>query len=156
MRGDQGVALVEFAILLPFIAVFVFGLVDLTRAYSLKNRMKNSAREAAAFVQTRPLQQTNPSGNDPCDDPENGRWHALNELGAAGESAGAKSYTISFSPTTACNVSPVNGSLDPGLDPPNTITVTVEADFDLITPLVGGLVGDPIELSESVEVVIQG
>jgi Flp pilus assembly protein TadG len=142
--------LVEFAILLPFIAVFVFGLVDLTRAYSLKNRMKNAAREGAAYVQTHPLKQTSPAGVDACDDPDNARWHALNELDAAGENAGDPTFTVVITPSTTCNTA--SSSLEDG----DKVTVRVEAEFELLTPLISNLVGSPIDLTESVEVVIQG
>jgi Flp pilus assembly protein TadG len=148
-RRDDGVAFVEFAILLPFLAVVAFGLVDLTRAYSLKNRLKNAAREGAAYVQTHPLKQAD-SGPSACNDPDNARWHALNELDAAGESAGDPTFTVIFSPSTACNVATTQ------LEPGDKVTVTVEADFELLTPLISNLVGSPIGLEESVEVVIQG
>src|SRR5207302_4290657 len=50
-RDESGVALVEFALVLPFVVIIALGTIDLGRAYQLQNRLKNAAREGAAFAQ---------------------------------------------------------------------------------------------------------
>ncbi|MER3414581.1 MAG: hypothetical protein C4346_19745, partial [Chloroflexota bacterium] len=62
-----GVALVGFALTLPLLAILVFGTVDLGRAYLTWVRVKNAAREGAAYAQTHPYQQTKAQ----CPDPDN-------------------------------------------------------------------------------------
>lgn len=52
--GDRGAALVEFALVLPFLVIVVLGTVDITRAYQERNRLLGSAREGAAFAQFYP------------------------------------------------------------------------------------------------------
>ncbi len=65
-KGDRGAALVEFAIMLPVLAIILLGVIDLSRAYHLKNQLKNAAREGAIYGQTHPLSQTTlPASNDP-------------------------------------------------------------------------------------------
>jgi len=48
------VAVVEFAIIVPVLALIVFGTLDFGRAWSLHNRLSNAAREAGSVVQVLP------------------------------------------------------------------------------------------------------
>lgn len=146
-QRSRGVAMVEFALVFPLLAVLLLGMVDLGRAYSLQNRLRNAAREGALYLQTHPLQQV--EGATLCADPDNAEDHALSELSAAADSEDS-GYTVAFSPSTACGIA--STSLEPG----DMVTVTVSAQFELITPLIGQIVGSPIQIDESVEVVIQG
>ncbi|MGZ4683652.1 MAG: TadE/TadG family type IV pilus assembly protein, partial [Acidimicrobiales bacterium] len=54
LRNDRGAALMEFALLLPLLAILAFGVADLGRAYSLQNRVTNMAREGAFYAQFHP------------------------------------------------------------------------------------------------------
>lgn len=136
-------ALVEFALLLPFLAILVFGTIDLGRAYQLNNRLKNAAREGAAYAQQFPLRQLPGSGQ--CSNPDNITYHAQRELG----DGSGTSYTIAISPTVASCGAP---STD--LESGDEITVTASRDFHIITPFVGAFISSPIHVSESVTVVI--
>lgn len=44
-RGDDGAAAVEFALVLPFLLLLVFGMVDFGRAYNAKVTLTHAARE---------------------------------------------------------------------------------------------------------------
>lgn len=44
-RDDDGAAAVEFALILPFLLLLVFGLVDFGRAYNAKVTLTHAARE---------------------------------------------------------------------------------------------------------------
>ena len=47
LRNDRGAQLVEFAVTLPLLVVFVVGIFDFSNAYTLKQRLTNIARDAA-------------------------------------------------------------------------------------------------------------
>ena len=52
--------------MLPVLAILLLGVIDLGRAYHLKNQLKNAAREGAIYGQTHPLSQTTlPASNNP-------------------------------------------------------------------------------------------
>jgi Flp pilus assembly protein TadG len=153
-RGDHGVAIVEFALLLPFLAVLVFGVVDLGRAWQLQNRLSNAAREGAEAVQFFPY-----SVNLSCRAGNNAISRAREEEPGLASEPGylvtvakltggvATAYT-----TPTCAASSPTMTISPG----DTLRVTVQADHDVITPLIGGLTGDPILVKRSVDVVVQG
>jgi Flp pilus assembly protein TadG len=46
-RRDSGAQLVEFAVALPLLVVFVVGIFDFSNAFTLKQRLTNIARDAA-------------------------------------------------------------------------------------------------------------
>jgi Flp pilus assembly protein TadG len=48
-RGQRGSQLLEMALALPFLLVFVVGLSDFGGAYNLKQKLSNAAREGARF-----------------------------------------------------------------------------------------------------------
>lgn len=48
--GSRGSQLVEFALALPFLLVFVVGIFDFGEVYNLKQKLNNAAREAARFA----------------------------------------------------------------------------------------------------------
>ena len=53
-RGDSASVLVEFALVLPILALLALGTADVARAYTLRNRLAGAAREAAAVAQFLP------------------------------------------------------------------------------------------------------
>jgi TadE-like protein len=46
-HGEQGAQLVEFAVALPLLVLFVVGIFDFSGAYTLKQRLTNIARDSA-------------------------------------------------------------------------------------------------------------
>jgi Flp pilus assembly protein TadG len=54
LRKEQGVAVVEFALVAPLLLILVFGIIDLGRAYSTLNQLAASAREGARFAAVLP------------------------------------------------------------------------------------------------------
>lgn len=52
-RGDEGVSLVEFAFVLPILAMLIFGIIDFGIAYndyqSLRSGVRDAARQAAVY-----------------------------------------------------------------------------------------------------------
>lgn len=53
MRRQRGVALVEFALLLPFMLMLTFTVTEIGRAYYQYNTIAKSVREAARFLSVR-------------------------------------------------------------------------------------------------------
>lgn len=46
-RSDSGAAMVEFAIVLPILILFLLGIIDFGRAFFLYNNLTNAVREGA-------------------------------------------------------------------------------------------------------------
>jgi len=146
--------LIEFAIILPVLAILVCGVIDLGRAYHLKNQLKNAAREGAIYGQTHPLSQQIPpastDSDDPCANLQSIQARAYGELQQSGQ-ADPENLVVTVDPATTCNVSPADGSLDSTEE----LTVSARSDFSLITPIMGAIVGSPIVITETVTVEIQ-
>ncbi len=53
-RGDRGAQLVEFAVTLPLMMVFVVGIFDFSGAFTLKQKLTNIARDAARAAAAEP------------------------------------------------------------------------------------------------------
>jgi len=49
LRPERGAQLLEMALALPFLLVFVVGLADFGGAYNVKQKLSNAAREGARF-----------------------------------------------------------------------------------------------------------
>lgn len=147
-RPQRGAALVEFAICLPVLAMLALGIVDLGRAYSLAERARSAAREAAFFAASHPGQLHNVA-NTACADPANATWRGAN--------AGSGSFTFTFSPNltnplTDCNPSPMPAGLGAG----QPLRVTATTHLTLFTPLIGAITGNPVQVSATVCVDVAG
>jgi Flp pilus assembly protein TadG len=148
-RGDRGTAIVELALLLPFLAVLVCGTIDAGRWFSAWNETKNAAREGALYAQSYPLQQRPAAGR--CAAPNNIEDRARQELSSNGTDT---SFTVTISPAvTGCAVpaSPGASAIPPG----TTITVRVTRRMVIFTPIVSGLMGT-VDISAQVKAVVQG
>jgi Flp pilus assembly protein TadG len=62
LDGEQGAIAVEFAIILPFLLLLVFGIVDFGQAWYMKHVLQNSCREGARYA-TRYQTKTDGSGD---------------------------------------------------------------------------------------------
>jgi Flp pilus assembly protein TadG len=145
-RNQRGTALVEFALVLPFLAILVFGTIDFGRAYQLQNRLRNAAREGGRLAQITPLQVTS---TGTCLDPDNITFAATHE-----EASASSTYTVAVkrldtnATLTGCSTSTLPGG--------TRVLVTVSRPFNVLTPFIGTLVGSPLTLKGSQEVVVQG
>lgn len=140
--GDGGGPLVEFAILLPFLSILVFGTVDLGRAFSLKTRVTNMAREGASYA------QYYPGRVDGC------TTDSITSL-AKLETSSVSNATVSVRQVTGSTSTPLTGCTS-SIPPGSRIRVTVSAPMTIITPLVSAVVGNPVTVSGYQEVVVQG
>jgi Flp pilus assembly protein TadG len=143
-RGERGVALVEFALLLPFIAMLVFGTVDLGRGFSQQNRLKNASREGASWAQLHP-NRISCAGGSP----------DINDI-VTSEDAGLTGLTVTVKHADGTLVS--NDCNTPVANPEpadTTIVVQVSAKFDVLTPFVGSVTGDPITQRADTKIQVQ-
>ncbi len=145
-RGQRGAAIVELALALPLLALLVMGVVDLGRAYRLKTRLANAAREGAAYAQYFPSQVDNTG--TACADPANVVFIARNEAGGPEPYAVAVARASDGVPITGCNRTTVA--------PGTPVRVSTSAPFTVLTPLVADLVGETLTLRASVQIVVQG
>lgn len=146
-RGQRGTALVEFALILPLLALVAFGTVDLGRAYMTVNQVKNAAREGAVYAQTRPARLAGTG----CTTPDSTQWHVRNEAGSAGADFAVEVST----PTGTFTSSDIGcAPFAPAATSGQELTVTVSTPFSVLTPLVRGVTGNPT-IRSSVTVRVQ-
>ncbi len=146
-RTERGLALVEFALLLPFLAMLIMTTIDVGRVYALQHRLANAAREGAVYGQFFPARVTNTGS---CVDPENIPYHALQE-----DSGGFTIVVTNLATNTTvtgCTLEGVNGSIAPG----TRIKVTASSTFTALTPFARQFIGSSMTVKQSTEVVVQG
>jgi Flp pilus assembly protein TadG len=145
--GEAGAALVEFALLVPFLALLVFGTIDLGRVFSQQNRLRNAAREGGLYAQYFPTQVTNTGA---CTDPNNITYKALQE-----DSGAASNFSVSV--TNADAGSGIAGCRTVTVSPGTHVKVTAaRANFPILTPFIGAFIGNSVTLHGTAEVVVQG
>jgi Flp pilus assembly protein TadG len=128
------------------LVLFIFGVVDLGRAYRLKAQLANAAREGAAFAQYYPSHVDN--GGPACADPENVVFVTRNETSPA------NAFTVTV--TKASDGTTLTGCDLTTLAPGAGVVVRASTPFTVLTPLVSAIVGSPLTLRASVQMVVQG
>jgi len=139
--------LVEFAIVLPFLALLTLTSVDFGRVYHLQHRLANGAREGAAFAQYFPGQVTNSGA---CADPENITYRALGE-----DSGAAAGFAVTVT-NVDTGVAISGPCIQSGIAPGTRVKVTLTGQFRPITPFAQDFVGNVVNVQRSVQVVVQG
>jgi Flp pilus assembly protein TadG len=135
-RRSSGQSLTEFALVLPFFAILLFGIIDLGRLVYTANAMSNGAREGARIGSV---------GNRPsptCD--------GLSRSACVIEIAGANAWGVprsGITTTVACERIAVGDTTpnllgDPDLCKTNDLLVVRnETTFSLVTPIVAQFIG---------------
>jgi Flp pilus assembly protein TadG len=164
-RGRAGQSLVEMAMVLPMLAFLTFGLVDFGRAYYFQVSVTNSAREGARTailnIYTGPQSPTCSTSNSYATCPVQTDDAIVNAV--------SNELTYSGITPTSVTVCPPHDATGSTVGCPNTnnrvsmwlsgnpgqanyyVTVNVKYDFQLYTPLMQQLVGNPIHMSVSVQ-----
>jgi hypothetical protein len=65
LRDAQGAALLEFAITLPLLVVFVVGIFDFSGAFNQKQKIQQAAQEGAIIAGTQPMSDIASTTGDP-------------------------------------------------------------------------------------------
>jgi Flp pilus assembly protein TadG len=111
-RDDRGAQLVEFAVTLPLMMVFVVGIFDFSGAFTLKQKLTNIARDAARAAAAEPasdLGNTSPvSVTDTFQAVKN--YLATNNINDCGVATPARSAGLTWKSTATGN-----GCATPGL-----------------------------------------
>ena len=144
LHGDDGAALMEFALVLPFLATVVFGALDLGRAFVLKAQLTNMAREGAFHAQFHPFDVSTPCSP------------SISEVVQKADASLANVTVTVFDGTGAAVVNRfTNGAC--GVAAPGTRRVVrVTSPLRVQTPFVGALVGDVVLVRSEIDVVVQG
>jgi Flp pilus assembly protein TadG len=132
-RAHGGQSLVEFALVVPLLALLFLGAVDLTRAFYTYIGLQNATREAARAAIDFPYEYDDTAA---C---------------AAGNQEGLPYVTVSCAAGTLTISPPANTSVNPPTRVPGRapITVTATASFTPLTFLMTAVTGGPITLRAS-------
>ncbi len=162
-RGRAGQSLVEMAMVLPVLALLTFGLLDFGRAYYFQVSITNAAREGARVgilnIYTGPQNPTCSSSNSWATCPVQKDAAIITAVNNELTYSGITPTTITICPPHDSSGSTV-GCADTSnrvgdwvaQNPTNYyIIVNVTYDFQLFTPLMQQLVGNPVHMSVSVQ-----
>ena len=129
-RGHGGQSLVEFALILPLLALLLLGSVDLTRAFYYYLALQNASRETARVLVDYPSQYDDTAG---C---------------TAGHQESYPIIDVSCGAGTIIIAPAANGSANPPLRQPGhrAITVTATYAFKPITVLIQWFTGPTLTL----------
>ena len=133
--SEKGQNLVELALVLPFLLIVLFGVLDLGRVFFVTINLTNAAREGVRFLTRHPDDLTNVSPY--------GRSKS-----AAIEEASYSGISLSDSQVSA-DCSNVND--DDYCDSGTPATVSVTYDFDLV---MGWLLPSPITITRSAVMIV--
>ncbi len=135
LAGTEASQLMEFAVVLPLLVVFIVGIFDFGAAFNLKQKLNNGAREGARFASSLPANDLDTTGG--CGAPTSvcsvrdlvdsylvgGR---LNDCGLNGASAtNPAQMTWAFSTTGTC---------------PGQLTLTVEREYSFQETIAGATI----------------
>ena len=131
-RSERGQSLVEFSLFVVFLSVLLAGVVDLGRVYFTYLALKDAAGEGAYFGTAYPTCTDDTVRSNPayqgCQDPNNIEYRVINSNPQGG--------MVNWSSAT------VTTTLPSTIEPGQLLTVSVSADYQLITPFVGAIVGE--------------
>jgi hypothetical protein len=146
--------MVEFALVLPLMLFLMAIAADFGRLFYAYVAVENAAKEGALYGSRTPLCVD--SSNVACPDPGNVQWHAQNE--ASNLVSGGTSL---LTPTTTCRGPGINGPLTlrqliNDCVPGDTYIVSVSYDFQLITPILGSVLGSGLTLTATHQAAVIG
>lgn len=125
LKSNRGQAIVELAILLPVLLLILMAILEFGRVFNAYMIITHASREGARAGSV--------GGSD------------IEIAEAIGDT------TPTLDPTNMR----ITVSTPSGRDRGDPLTVTVEYDVDLIVPLIGNVVGDPVELDAATTIRIE-
>lgn len=128
-RSLAGQSLLEFAITLPVLLMVLVGVLDLGRLFFSYIAVINAARAGARYGAERP--------------------YDVNGIIAIAQTEPQTQVTVTTATSPACTWNPVTGKYDIGKPSGSPITVTVQANFQLITTYIFGGGTIPLQASNT-------
>lgn len=131
-RRSRGQTIVEFAVVLPIILMFLLIGIDAGRAFFTWVQLNNAAREGAAYAAANPTDSA----------PGGGIWSRVAQEKNAQSQVGEGATTVTVSCTRGGTYGASTGVAMPCADSPggvgagNFVTVSVAEPFSFVTPLV--------------------
>ena len=161
-RHRRGQSLVETAMVLPVLAFLTFGLLDFGRAYYFQVAVTNAAREGARSailnIYTGPQSPACSTSNNYATCPVQTDAAIVNAVNAELQNTGIVPQSIKICPPHDVTVSTIGcpttaNRVDNWIAGTTNyyVTVNVTYNFQLYTPLLQNLVGNPILMSVSVQ-----
>ena len=120
IKNNRGQSIVELAILLPVLVMIMLGILQLGLVFNAYTMISNGAREGARTAAV--------GGDDSA---------VLVSTGANTSNLNADKLAVTITPSAGSRVSG------------DAVVVNISYDVDVIVPLIGGIIGNPIELNAS-------
>jgi Flp pilus assembly protein TadG len=144
--------LAELALALLPMCVITFGAIDVGRAFITLDQLRNAAQAGALFARSYPTQVT-PDSNI-CAGSSSIQYQVANEFTQSGPSGSGTlpaGYTLTVTDVTTGTT--LTGCATGTAKSGDTVLVEVSAPFQLVTPLIGAIVGN-VTLHGTSQVVV--
>jgi Flp pilus assembly protein TadG len=139
--------LIEFALVLPFLVIVIFGTVDLGRLYQMRNRLANMAREGAVFGSVNPCKITGTPSVTSVALAEDSK-NATTTLSSATVTVTLSTDGgTSWSAASNCTTPPAAGT---------QMRVVVTNPMTILTPVVQTWAGSPVNVTGRIDVAVMG
>jgi Flp pilus assembly protein TadG len=148
LRGEQGNALVEFALAITVLLTLLFGIIDIGRALYAYDWLYNSARQATRWAMVRGYFCNNLLPGCPADKTAISNY-VTNSNGSGLDTTGIDTSAVNVS--SLCYVTNTPAS-NPPCAPPAWIQIQVRYQFHFITPF---LTNTPWTMTSSSQRVVQ-
>ena len=150
---SRGQAMVEFALILPILALLLVMTIDLGRVFFGWVGLQNATRIAANAAASNP-DAWNPPGEIGGQNAY--RQAVLNDLRALNcERPGGGAWTLATIPQPTFTSMPTGFTAD-AYEVGDHAGVTIYCEFDLITPLAAAIVGQPVSIVATAEFMVRG
>lgn len=154
IHAERGSALVELAVSLPLLVLLLVGTVDFARVFYTAIELTNAARAGAQYGAASLANSAQDTAMETT---------ATSSVNISGVSADASrlcqcadaSGTWPFSATTPpnnCTSPPADACPTAGYHRVLTVTVTTQAAFSMISPLLGSIIPSPLQRSATLRV----
>jgi hypothetical protein len=137
--GRRGQSLVELAVVLPLLLLLLGGAIDVGRVFFARVAVENAAKEGVLFGARSPGCDVDRTG---CADPGNVEWHIRNE---------APGVDLTWDAECLRGGAPVALT---SCESNDTYRVTIEYTFNLVTPILSGILGSGLDIGTEANAVV--
>lgn len=144
---ERGASIVELALILPVMALIVFGVLDLGRGYQLHLRAEAAAREGVAFAQIHPNHVVCAAAPDIVER-VSAEEKGLSERPGFSVAVLAQDDGGAFVAISGCDGKVAR--------PGERVRVEVTVTYHVLTPIVARVIGTTIDVTGEAEARVQG